>query len=73
MFGAQSDVETVRSATLWLHRVLPDLDAFNLSVEAAHGLPVAASDLWLPLCYALGYVVVLLLAAVALFERRDFR
>jgi hypothetical protein len=71
--GAQSDVESVRMLTLWLHRVMPDLDAFNLTVQAAHGLPLAASDVWLALVYGVSYSAVVLVAAVALFERRDFR
>ena len=35
-------VGSVRQATELLYRVLPDLASFNLSIEAAHGLPVAA-------------------------------
>ncbi len=71
--GAASDLETVQRLTALLHRVLPDLESFNLSIEAAHGLPVVASDLWLPLLYGGGYVAILLVAATALFGRRDFR
>jgi hypothetical protein len=36
-------------------------------------LPVTASDVLFPLLYGTGYVALLLLAAVAIFERRDFR
>jgi ABC-type transport system involved in multi-copper enzyme maturation permease subunit len=71
--GATSDLESVRRFTALLHRVLPDLESFNLSVEAAHQLPVSASDLWLPLLYGAGYIAILLVSSVALFERRDFR
>lgn len=71
--GASAELESVRQATALLHRVLPDLESFNLTLEAAHGLPVTAADVWLPLCYAAGYAGILLLAAVAIFERRDFR
>ncbi len=71
--GAQSPVESIQSLTLWLHRLLPDLDAFNLTVEAVHGLPIAASDVWLALVYGASYSAVVLVAAVSLFERRDFR
>jgi hypothetical protein len=53
--------------------VLPDLESFDLSIEAAHQLPVSASDLWLPLLYGAGYIAILLVSSVALFERRDFR
>lgn len=71
--GARSKVEWVQDASLWLHRLLPDLSSFNLSIEAVHGLPVAASDVWVPLVYAMGYATLMLLAAVVIFDRRDFR
>jgi ABC-type transport system involved in multi-copper enzyme maturation permease subunit len=71
--GAQSDLESIQKVTGVLHRVLPDLESFNLTVEAAHGLPVTASDVLLPLVYGMGYVSILLVGAVLLFERRDFR
>jgi ABC-type transport system involved in multi-copper enzyme maturation permease subunit len=71
--GAHSDLESIQKLTGVLHRVLPDLESFNLTVEAAHGLPVTASDVLLPLVYGMGYVSILLVGAVLLFERRDFR
>ena len=71
--GASSDLESVRRFTGLLHRILPDLDSFNLGVEAAHGLAVTASDVWLPLVYGAGYIAILLVSASTLFERRDFR
>ena len=71
--GAASDLESVQRLTALLHRTLPDLESFNLSVEAAHGLPVVLSDVGLPLLYGAGYVAILLVAATALFGRRDFR
>lgn len=71
--GAQTDVAWIEAATRWLYRLLPDLRGFNLSLEAVHGLPIAASDVWLPLVYGAGYTAVVLVAAVTVFERRDFR
>jgi ABC-type transport system involved in multi-copper enzyme maturation permease subunit len=71
--GAGSPLASVRQATQWVHRLLPDLASFNLSIEAVHGLPLGASDVWLPLVYGAAYVAVVLVAAVAVFERRDFR
>jgi len=71
--GAQSELASVRATTQWLFWVLPDLEGFNLTTEAVRSLPVTASDLWLPLVYAAGYCSVVLVGAVALFERRDFR
>ncbi len=71
--GAGSNLESVRTTTAWLHRLLPDLESFNLTIEAVHGLPITASDVWLPVCYGAGYVGIVLVCAVAIFERRDFR
>jgi hypothetical protein len=58
----------------WIgHRVLPDLASFDLSVEAAHLLPISTSDVVLPLLYGVGYIGVVMVCAVGVFERRDFR
>jgi len=71
--GVDSGVEPVRRVTALLHHMLPDLASFNLSVEAAHGLPVAASDVWLPVLYGTAYSALMLVCAVSIFERRDFK
>ena len=71
--GLSSDSESIRQVTAIFHRVMPDLDSFNFSIEATHGLAFAASDVWLPLLYGMGYVAIVLISAVAIFERRDFR
>ena len=71
--GAASEAASVELATAVLHRVLPDLSSFNLAIEAAHLLPVKASDVVFPLVYGAGYATVVLIAAIGLFDRRDFR
>ena len=71
--GAASDSAFVKQATAWLHRLLPDLESFNLTVVAAHGLPFSAADVVLGTLYGLGYAAILLVLAVAIFQRRDFR
>jgi ABC-type transport system involved in multi-copper enzyme maturation permease subunit len=71
--GAQTGDPGLESATAWLHRLAPDLESFNLTIEAVHMLPVSASDVGLPAIYALGYVSILLVVAMVVFERRDFR
>lgn len=71
--GADSEIGLVRQLTALLYGVLPDLASFNLSLEAAHGLPVMASDVWLPVLYGSAYVIITLLCAVTVFERRDFK
>jgi ABC-type transport system involved in multi-copper enzyme maturation permease subunit len=71
--GANSVSESVKQATAIVHRLMPDLESFNFSVQAAHGLAFTASDVWLPLVYGTGYVAILLVSAIAVFERRDLR
>ncbi|MFP6564704.1 MAG: ABC transporter permease [Myxococcota bacterium] len=56
-----------------LYRVLPDLEAFDLTVQAVHGLPIADADVLLPLAYGIAYSAVLVMAAAWVFERRDLR
>ncbi len=71
--GASGQSSPFEWVTWALHRVLPDLESFNLASEAAHLLPVTASDWVLPTLYGVGYVTLVLFAAVAVFERRDLR
>jgi ABC-type transport system involved in multi-copper enzyme maturation permease subunit len=71
--GANSESPIVENVTAIAHRLLPDLESLNLASEAAHLLPITQADVVLPLLYGLGYVTVVLLGAVFLFERRDFR
>jgi len=71
--GSQSDVESVQQVAAVLYRLLPDLESFNLTVEALHGLPVTPAEFWLPLAYGAGYVTLVLLAGIAVFQRKDFR
>ena len=71
--GQGSPVAAVREMTAVLHRVLPDLESFNLTTQAVHGLPVTASDVFLPMVYGAGYAALVLCLAAIVFERRDFR
>jgi len=71
--GARSDAPGVEHATVWLHRALPDLEAFNLSLEAVHGLPVATGAFAWAVLYGVLYSLALLVLASVIFERRDFR
>jgi ABC-type transport system involved in multi-copper enzyme maturation permease subunit len=71
--GASSESAFVREGTAWMYRILPDLESFNLSIQAAHELPIAASDVWFPVLYGAGYVAIILASATLIFERRDFR
>jgi ABC-type transport system involved in multi-copper enzyme maturation permease subunit len=56
-----------------LHRLLPDLESFNLTTQALHGLPVPGHEVVFALLYGTGYCALLLVLAVVVFERRDFK
>lgn len=56
-----------------LYYVLPNLAPFDVKAEVVYGIAVSARHVVLTLAYAVVYVGVLLLAAVAIFRRRDFK
>jgi Cu-processing system permease protein len=62
---------------IWLARgvyhVLPDLSAFDVKTEVVHGLPVAAGYIATTAAYGAAYIAALLLGAVVIFSRRDFK
>lgn len=64
-------------AAVWLARALyylvPNLAPFDVKAEAVYGAPIAASHVALTLGYALVYVTAVLLGAMAIFRRRDFK
>ncbi len=70
--GARSELESVRNGTAFLYRALPDLQGFDFSLIALHGLPFEASQVWFPLAYGAAYSGILLLLAVCIIDRRDF-
>jgi len=71
--GQQSENPDFTVAATWMYRLLPDLESFNLSIQAVHGLPIASDELVLPIVYGIGYSIVLLIAAASIFRRRDMK
>jgi Cu-processing system permease protein len=53
--------------------VLPNLAPFDVKAEVVHGMPVTASHVVLTLTYAVVYIAIVLLASIAIFQRRDFK
>ena len=71
--GQQSDVESVSTVATFVFVVMPDLEVFNKTLEAVHGLPIPGSEVGLATLYALGYSVGTLILASMIFSRRDFK
>jgi ABC-type transport system involved in multi-copper enzyme maturation permease subunit len=70
--------QVVNSKTaIWLARgayhVLPDLSAFDVKTQVVHGLPVSTGYMLSTAAYAAMYIAALLLGAMAIFSRRDFK
>ena len=62
---------------VWLARglyyVLPNLAPFDIKTQVVHGQPVSAGYLLLTTGYAVIYIAFVLIAAVIVFRRRDFK
>jgi Cu-processing system permease protein len=71
--GEQADREIVSSAASWMYRVAPDLESFNLTIQAVHGLPISPGEIVWPMLYGVGYTAILLMAASYVFQRRDMK
>jgi ABC-type transport system involved in multi-copper enzyme maturation permease subunit len=56
-----------------LYHVLPDFSAFDVKTEVVHGLPVEAGYLAATSGYGAAYIAGLLVVAVLVFSRRDFK
>jgi Cu-processing system permease protein len=64
-------------AAAWLARglyhVLPDLSAFDVKTQVVHGLPVPPGYVLSTAAYGAAYIAALLLGAIVIFSRRDFK
>jgi ABC-type transport system involved in multi-copper enzyme maturation permease subunit len=67
------DVPVAVYAARVLYYLIPNLAPFNVRAEVVHGIPVPGSHVGLTLAYAVVYIAILLLGAMAVFRRRDFK
>jgi ABC-type transport system involved in multi-copper enzyme maturation permease subunit len=67
------DVKPVAWIARGAYYLLPNLAPFNVKAEVVYGVPVAASHVAYTLAYAAVYITALLIAAIAIFRRRDFK
>jgi len=67
------DAPAVAWVARGLYYVLPNLAPFNVKAEVVYGMPVAASHVGYTMLYALVYISAILIAALAIFRRRDFK
>jgi ABC-type transport system involved in multi-copper enzyme maturation permease subunit len=67
------DSEAIAWLARGLYYTLPNLAPFDVKAEVVHGLPVGLRHVVLTLGYAAVYTSLLLVAAIAVFRRRDFK
>ena len=67
------DSRVAASLARGLYHVLPDLSAFDVKTHVVHGLPVSAGYIVTTIGYGAVYIAALLLAATAIFSKRDFK
>jgi Cu-processing system permease protein len=56
-----------------LYYLLPNFAAFDVKAQVVHAQPVSAAYIAVTTSYGLVYVATLLVAAMFIFSRRDFK
>jgi ABC-type transport system involved in multi-copper enzyme maturation permease subunit len=72
-FATQGASPVLAKTTQALYWLLPHLGVFNARGQVVHGIPVEPERLAFAAAYGLLYALALLVAAGAIFERREFR
>jgi ABC-type transport system involved in multi-copper enzyme maturation permease subunit len=72
-FNQVIDSPIANGMTTGLYWILPNLSPFDVRAQVVHGAPVPLSYLALSAGYALLYITALVVAATAVFARRDFK
>lgn len=72
-FGNVVDSAAAAAVARGVYYLLPNLAPFDVKAEVVHGMPVSLRHLGYTLAYAAIYITTLLVAAIAIFRRRDFK
>ena len=72
-FGAVVRSPTAAWVGRALYYVLPNFAAFDIKAQVVHGQAVSLGYIGLTILYGLTYLTLLLVAAVTIFSRRDFK
>jgi hypothetical protein len=73
LFAEQFAGPGLRQVLEGIYLILPDLSRFQIGPQVVHGLPISPTELLVAATYGLAYILVLLLVAIGIFERRDFK
>ena len=73
LFAEQFAGPGLRQVLVGMYLILPDLSRFQIGSQVVHGLPFAPTEILAAAAYGFAYILVLLLLAAGIFERRDFK
>lgn len=73
LFAEQFAGPGLRQALEGMYLVLPDLSRFQIGPQVVHGLAISPNETLMAAAYGLAYILFLLLVAIGIFERRDFK
>lgn len=73
LFAARFGGAVTKLSAETLYFLLPNLSRLNFKDQAVHGFGVDGGSMGLSFLYAIFYIAALILAAMAIFERRDFK
>jgi ABC-type transport system involved in multi-copper enzyme maturation permease subunit len=70
---ARSENANLKTISEILYYTMPNLENLNFKAQVVHGLAIPLQQLSLSLLYAASYTVVVFMAAIIIFSRRDIR
>ncbi|MBI4381770.1 MAG: ABC transporter permease [candidate division NC10 bacterium] len=73
LFAARFGGAVTKLSAETLYFLLPNLSRLNFKDQAVHGFGVDGGSMGLSFLYAIFHIAALVLAAMAIFERRDFK
>ena len=73
LFAEQFADPAFRGLIRAMYLVLPDLGRFQIGSRVVHGLPPVPGEIGMAAAYGVAYVGFVLLLAISVFQRRDFR
>jgi len=72
-FGKKSESLSLKYLTKILYHLIPNLDYLNIKGTVVYHLPVEKGYLYLASLYGIGYVLIILLLSIIIFQKRDIK
>jgi len=73
VFAEISENRVLKYVMYAVHYLLPNLEKFNVKGLVVHGIPIATDYILWSVLYGVIYILLLLTAAGAIFQRREFK